>query len=172
VGWFRGLGIYGAIVATALLVVVTAALGVGDRGWLPTLVVMGTSLVFEALVGAAVAVPFGFHPVTGALLAAFTNLIPVPLLAIAYGEGIYQWTWLHQRVTKAEALSQKYSKYGMVGLALLTPVLGVYVTVAMAELAGFRRSKTFVSVVVSVVVSALIVSFCGAGVRAAILHFI
>ncbi|TDY51384.1 putative small multi-drug export protein [Alicyclobacillus sacchari] len=155
----RGL-MYGVAVA---FVFFAAALGVGiSQGKVvPTLSLIGTSIVLEAQPAAAASIPLGFQPFTGAVISILANLISLPIMMFAFGEIVHRWKWARKRLQKAERLSQKYGRYGVWILIPLCPILGAYVCMAIGYLLRWNTALVVTSILIGMISSTFIIAYGG-----------
>ncbi|GAX89455.1 small multi-drug export protein [Effusibacillus lacus] len=149
------------VVGSLLLLGIAAGIGLLQGNWAAAASVIASSLLLEVVIGAAGSVPLGFDPVSGATVAAASNLAPVPLLLAAFERLVSKWRWFRRKAEKAEKWSKKYGKYGVWVLAPMAPLLGAYVCVAIGIGLRWQPVMTFVSITVGVVVSAFLTTFGG-----------
>lgn len=122
------------------------------------------SILFEVILGAAASIPFGFNPVSGALMASLSNVAFAPLLLVAFNTLITKWKWLGNHLKKADSISLKYGKFGLFSLIFLAPFIGVYVGVAVGVALRLRPLLIFISLSIGVFISAFITTFLGEGI--------
>jgi hypothetical protein len=151
----------GGALLSAILILVPFLVGLLQGKWAATLSIVTSSLLLEVLVGAAGSIPLGFDPYSGALIAACSNLAPVPLLLVLFDTIAEEWKWFQRRMSKAAKWSAKYGKYGVWVLAPLAPFLGAYVCVAIGIGLRWRPVLIFATISLGVIVSAFLTTFGG-----------
>lgn len=119
------------------------------------------SIFLEVIIGSAASIPLGFNPISGALIASFSNLAFAPFLITAFDTIVKKWTWLGNYLEKADAISLKYGRYGLISIAMLVPFIGVYVGVAVGIALRLNPLLIFISLSVGVFLSAFITTFLG-----------
>lgn len=122
------------------------------------------SIFLEVIFGAAASIPFGFNPVSGALIASLSNIAFAPFLIVAFDTVIKKWNWLGNHLKKADSISLKYGKFGLFSLIFLVPFIGVYVGVAVGVALRLRPILIFTSLSIGVFVSGFLTTFIGNGI--------
>jgi hypothetical protein len=153
------------IVGTVILFVLAFGIGTFVNGFTNTLSVVLTSVPFEVVIGAAASVATKFDPITGALVAALAHLALAPILITGFNTIIRKWSWLRQKLSKAEKISNKYGKFGVWVLAPLAPFIGVFLCVAVGICLRFRPTLIMTSVSVGTFIAAFAATMGGAGIR-------
>ena len=153
------------IVGTVALFVLAFGLGTFVNGFTKTISVVLTSVPFEVVVGAAASVPLGFDPVSGALVAALSHLALAPILITGFSTIIKKWSWLRQKLSKADEISKKYGKFGVWILTPLAPFIGVFLCVAVGICLRFRPTLIMTSVSIGTLIAAFAATMGGAGIR-------
>ena len=122
------------------------------------------SIFLEVIFGAAASIPFGFNPISGALIASLSNIAFAPFLIVAFDTVIKKWNWLGNHLKKADSISLKYGKFGLFSLIFLVPFIGVYVGVAVGVALRLRPILIFISLSIGVFVSGFLTTFIGNGI--------
>lgn len=119
------------------------------------------SVFLEVIIGATASIPFGFKPISGALIASLSNIAFAPFLIVTFDTLIKKWAWLNNHLKKADSLSLKYGKFGLYSLIFLAPVIGVYLGVAVGLALRIRPILIFISLSIGVFISGFITTFLG-----------
>ena len=119
------------------------------------------SIFLEVIFGAAITIPFGFNPVSGALMAGLANIAFAPFLIVAFDTLVKKWKWLGNNLKKADSISLKYGKFGLYSLIFLVPFIGVYIGVAVGVALRLRPLLIFISLSIGVFIGAFITTFLG-----------
>lgn len=150
-----------ALAAGVALLGMTLLLGYHAGLFLPTLPLIGTSILLEAQPGVIASIPLGFHPLTGAFISIMANLAPIPVMMVTFRVVVARWSWAHRMVDRSQKWSRRYGKYGVPVLVILAPFLGAYVSIAMGYGMGWKPLTTLASTVIGMVASVLILSYGG-----------
>ncbi|MFB5191857.1 small multi-drug export protein [Alicyclobacillus fastidiosus] len=140
---------------------VALCIGVVEGKLVSTISLIGTSLALEAQPATLASLPLRFHPISGALISIFANLIPIPMLMLTFEEIIARWSWFRRKLQKTEVWSAKYGAYGVWILALLTPVLGAYVCIGIGYAMRWDGRAVFCCVLVGMVSSSFLIAYGG-----------
>ncbi len=119
------------------------------------------SILFEVVFGATASIPFGFNPISGALIASISNIALAPFLITAFDTLINKWQWLNNHLKKADSISIKYGKFGLYSLVFLVPFIGVYVGVAVGVALRLRPLLIFIYLSIGVFLSGFLTTFLG-----------
>lgn len=90
-------------------------------------------------------------------VAMLTNFLPVPVLFFFFDQGAKYpkiQRWLLKR--RSEKAKQWMDKYGVLGLFILTPWVGVYAATITCELLGMRRSRICTAIAASLMLYAVV----------------
>lgn len=153
------------VVGTVILFVLAFGIGTFVNGFPKTLSVVLTSIPLEVVIGAAASVPLGFDPLTGALVAALAHLALAPIFITGFNTIVRKWSWLRQKLSKAEEISNKYGKFGVWILTPLSPFIGVFLCVAVGICLRFRPTLIMGSVSLGTLIAAFAATMGGAGIR-------
>lgn len=162
----RPAGIMLGAVGSIVLFVIALALGGTAKGMAATMPILIPAIFLEVIIGAAASIPLGFDPISGAMIAALGNLVPAPFLIAGFDSLVNKWTWLRNKLERAEKISEKYGKYGVWILAPLAPFIGVYVGIAVGVGLRFRPLLIMASLSLGVFVAAFLTTFGGEGIKA------
>ncbi len=152
--------VYGGIAAISFFLM---AFGIGmiQGKSVLALSLIGISIVLEAQPAAVASIPMGFHPMSGALISILANLVPIPLMMLTFDQIVARWSWVNRKLKRAEKWSEKYGRYGVWVLALLSPFIGAYLCVVIGCGMRWPLVRMFISVTVGVVASACFITFGG-----------
>lgn len=117
------------------------------------------SPIGEELIAIPAGVAMGLPVFTVAIVAMVANFLPVPILFFFFDrENKYPRIngWLLKR--RNEKVKRWMDKYGVLGLFILTPWIGVYAATITCELLGMRRSRICGSVAASLILYAVVVA--------------
>ena len=117
------------------------------------------SPVGEEMIAIPAGVAMGLPVLISTAVAMIANFLPVPILFFFFDQGakypkIHRWL-LKRRSEKAK---RWMDKYGIAGLLILTPWIGVYAATITSELLGMRRSRICTAIATSLVFYALIIA--------------
>lgn len=139
-------------------------IGLSAGKLMSTISLLGTSILFEAQPAAVASLPLGFHPFSGAVISILGNLILLPILMLTLEEIVNRWTWFRRKLQKANKWSEKYGKYGVWVLILLSPIVGAYVCVGIGYAMRWRPGLVLCSVLIGVVISSFFITYGGESV--------
>lgn|GEM_PF-1670481 len=159
---FYGVGL--GIGTSVILFIIVFCLGFGLHGIASTLYVVLFSIPLEVVIGATASVTAGFDPISGALIAALSHLALAPVLITGFDTIVRKWSWLSSKLAKAEKLSEKYGKYGVWVLVILSPLVGVFVSIAVGVALRFRPLLIMSSVSIGTLAAAFLATLGGAGI--------
>ncbi len=117
------------------------------------------SPVGEELIAIPVGVAMGLPVFLVAGVAAAANFLPVPALFFVFNRGNKYpklREWLLRR--RKERVQKWMDKYGILGLFILTPWIGVYAATVTCELLGMKRMRICGAIAASLVFYAGIVA--------------
>ncbi|GGH79358.1 putative membrane protein [Pullulanibacillus pueri] len=160
----RFYGVGWGITTTVLLLFIVLCIGFAMHGIGSTLYVVLVSIPLEVVLGATASVTAGFDPISGALIASIAHLALAPTLITGFDTIVRKWSWLRSKLEKAEKLSDKYGKYGVWILAILAPIVGVFVSIAVGVALRFRPILVMSSVSLGTLVAAFLATMGGAGI--------
>ncbi|MDO9099028.1 MAG: small multi-drug export protein [Candidatus Methanoperedens sp.] len=124
-----------------------------------TVALISISPVGEELIAIPAGIMMGLPVPVVASVAAVFNFLPVPMLFFVFDRGNkYPKVrgWILKR--RNERAKRWMDKYGVFGLFILTPWIGVYAATVTCELSGMRRSRICAAVASSLVFYAVIVA--------------
>jgi len=159
---FYGVGL--GISTSVILFVIVFCLGFGMHGIASTLYVVFFSIPLEVVVGATASVTAGFDPISGAVIASISHLALAPVLITGFDTIVRKWSWLSSKLAKAEKLSGKYGKYGVWVLVILSPIVGVFVSIAVGVALRFRPLLIMSSVSIGTLAAAFLATMGGVGI--------
>lgn len=131
---------------------------------------IGTSLILEAQPAAVAAVALGFPPRAGAGISMLANLAPIPLLWVGLDEILPRWPWAARKVRRAQAVAERYGRYGVLVFVPLSPFFGAYASTAIGHSLGFRPVSTFWATFAGMVWSVLAITYGGHWVTYVFIH--
>lgn len=117
------------------------------------------SPVGEEMIAIPAGVAMGLPVLIAAAVAVVANFLPVPILFFFFDQGAKHpkiHGWLLRR--RNERAKRWMDKYGVPGLFILTPWIGVYAATITCELLGMRRSSICAAVAVSLMFYAVILA--------------
>ena len=117
------------------------------------------SPVGEELIAIPAGAALGLPVILSAAVAAAANFLPVPALFFVFDRGNKYpklRDWLLRR--RNERVQKWMDKYGIFGLFVLTPWIGVYAATVTCELLGMKRERTCGAIAASLVFYALIIA--------------
>ena len=126
-----------------------------------TFPLLGTSIALEAQPGAAASVVLGFRPLPGALISIFGNVLPIPILLVSLRQVIHRWRWVRRKIDLAQSRAERYQRYGVSALFILSPFLGAYVCIAIGYAMGARPIPTLAATLGGMAVSVFLITFAG-----------
>jgi uncharacterized membrane protein len=115
------------------------------------------SPVGEEMIAIPAGVAMGLPVLIVAAVAVVANFLPVPILFFFFDRGAKHpkiHSWLLRR--RSEKAKKWMDKYGVPGLFILTPWVGVYAATITCELLGMRRSRIYAAVAVSLMFYAVV----------------
>jgi uncharacterized membrane protein len=151
---------YGSLVGL-IFFLISLIIGFFEHKLVATISLVGTSIALEAQPAAVASLPLRFHPLWGALISIFGNLILIPVLVFTLDEIINRWAWVRRRFQKVEVWSNKYGKYGVWVLIPLSPILGAYVCIGIGYIMRWSPRLVLLSVLVGMFVSSFIITYGG-----------
>jgi uncharacterized membrane protein len=116
------------------------------------------SPVGELLVAIPAGVAMGLPVIIAATVALIANFLPVPILFFFFDKGAKYpkiHAWLLRR--RNEKVKRWMDTYGVPGLFILTPWVGVYAATITCELLGMNRSRICAAIATSLIFYAVIV---------------
>ncbi len=117
------------------------------------------SPIGEELIAIPAGVAMGLPVFTVAIVAMVANFLPLPILFFFFDRGKKYPRingWLLKR--RNEKVKRWMDKYGVLGLFILTPWIGVYAATITCELLGMHRSRICGSVAASLIIYAFVVA--------------
>lgn len=150
-----------ALVMAVVLFAACVALGMHAGRVRATLPLVGTALVLEAQPAAVASVALRFHPLDGALISVLGNLIPIPVLMVAFHEIVARWRWAKRLADRSVKWSERYGRFGVPVLIVLSPVVGAYVALAMGYGLGWRPRMTLLATLAGMCGSVLAICYGG-----------
>ena len=150
-----------SLLASLTVFAIALIVAFAEKGWIGAFTTVLSSMVLEVLIGAAASVPLGFHPLTGAIVATLSNLAPAPILIVSFDVLVQRWKWLHKKLGKIERFSRRFEKYGLVGLALVSPFTGVYVACGVGITLRYRPFAILLALTLGTIATALVVTYGG-----------
>ena len=160
----KSYGVGWGIMVTVILIAIVFSYGIVMHGVGSTFYVFFVSVPLEVVIGATAALTAGFDPISGALIATIAHLSLAPTLITGFDTIVRKWRWLRSKLEKAERLSDKYGKYGVWFLALLAPIVGVFVSIGVGVALRFRPILIMSSVSLGTLIAAFIATMGGAGI--------
>ncbi|GGE37920.1 hypothetical protein GCM10011391_15900 [Pullulanibacillus camelliae] len=160
----KSYGVGWGISTSVILFVIVFCLGFGMHGIASTIYVVLFSVPLEVVIGATASVTAGFDPISGALIASIAHLALAPTLITGFDTIVRKWSWLSSKLAKAEKLSERYGKYGVWVLVILSPIVGVFVSIAVGVALRFRPLLIMSSVSIGTLVAAFLATMGGAGI--------
>lgn len=151
--------------ASTILLLLAFTIGTLTNGWTATTSVVVPGIIFEVFVAALASIPLGFDPVSGALIAAISNMILAPFLLVSFELLIHKTPWLNKKLKKAERIGKKYGKYGVWVLVPLAPFVGVLVGIAVGVALRFRPMYILLTLSIGVTLAAFLTTFGGDGIK-------
>ncbi len=118
---------------------------------------ISVSPVGEEMIAIPAGIAMGLPIFIVAPVAAAANFLPVPVISFVFYQGNKYpriHGWLLRR--RNEKVKRWMDKYGIVGLFLLTPWIGVYAATITCELLCMQRAKIYAAVAASLVFYAII----------------
>lgn len=149
---------YGMMGSVALLGV-TLALGMCFSDSWRVLSLVGTSIILGAQPAAVASIALGFHPFMGAVMSILANLIPVPVLMLAFQEIIEHWRWVRNRVKRIQRWSLKYERYGVALVSVLSPFIGSYVCIAIGDGLEWNPVTTLAATFSTTILSVFLITY-------------
>ncbi|MBU4373777.1 MAG: small multi-drug export protein [Euryarchaeota archaeon] len=117
------------------------------------------SPVGEVLIAIPAGTAMGLPVFVVAAVAIVANFLPVPVLFFIFDQGNKYpkiQSWLLKR--RNEKVKRWMDKYGILGLFILTPWIGVYAATITCELLGVQRSRICAAVAASLMFYAVILT--------------
>ena len=151
--------------SSIFLLLLAFGIGIFSHGWTATASVVISGMVLEVVVAAVASIPLGFDPLSGALIAAISNMILAPFLLASFDVIINKSAWLKRKLTRAEKIGDKYGKYGVWILAPLAPFIGVFVGIAVGAALRFRPLNILISLGLGVIIAAFLTTYGGDGIK-------
>lgn len=118
---------------------------------------ISVSPVGEEMIAIPAGVAMGLPIFIVAPVAAAANFLPVPVISFVFYQGNKYpriHGWLLRR--RNEKVKKWMDKYGIAGIFLLTPWVGVYAATITCELLSMQRTKIYAAVAASLVFYAVI----------------
>lgn len=118
------------------------------------------SPIGEELVAIPAGAALGLPVFLVAGVAAAANFLPVPALFFVFDQGNKYpklWDWLMKR--RNERVQKWMDKYGIFGLFILTPWIGVYAATVTCELLGMKRMRICGAIAASLIFYAVMFAF-------------
>ena len=113
----------------------------------------------EELIAIPLGIGLGLPSAAAAAIAGFFNYLPALTISLLFKLGLTSprlGAWLqrlrHRRIRRI------LDRYGLVGVILVAPWVGVYATVATLEIMGMNRVRLQLAIIVSLVLYAVIVA--------------
>jgi hypothetical protein len=120
---------------------------------------IGTSILLGAQPAAVTSLALGFHPFMGAVLSILANLIPVPILMLAFNEIIDHWKWLNHKVKRIQQWSRKFGHHGVGLVSILSPFIGSYVCIAIGDGLDWNPMTTLVATFSTTILSVFVITY-------------
>jgi uncharacterized membrane protein len=120
---------------------------------------ISVSPVGEEMIAIPAGVAMGLPVFIVVLVSAAANFLPVPVISFVFYQGNKYpriHGWLLRR--RNEKVKRWMDKYGIAGLFLLTPWIGIYAATITCELLSMQRAKIYAAVAASLVFYAVIVA--------------
>ncbi len=117
------------------------------------------SPVGEELIAIPAGVAMGLPVFIAAAVAMVANFLPVPVLFFIFDQGNKYprvQNWLLKR--RKEKVKRWMDKYGILGLFILTPWIGVYAATITCELLSMQRSRICAAIAASLIFYAVILA--------------
>lgn len=149
------------LATTMGLLLIACGIGIISYGFGATASIIIPGIILEVFVAALASIPLGFDPLSGALIAAVSNIALAPFLLVSFELLIHKSPWLNKKVIKAERIGKKYGKYGVIILAPLAPFVGVFVSIAVGVVLRFRPVYTFFSISIGITAAAFFTTYGG-----------
>lgn len=149
------------LTASAILLLLAFTIGTLTNGWGATTSVVLPGMILEVFVAALASIALGFDPLSGALLSAISNIVLVPFLLVSFELLIHKSPWLKKKVAKAENISKKYGRYGVLILAPLAPFFGIFICIAIGTVLRFRSLYTLLSISTGIIAAAFFTTYGG-----------
>jgi uncharacterized membrane protein len=118
------------------------------------------SPVGEELIAIPAGVVMGLPVYIAAAVALVANFLPVPFIFFIFDQGNKYpkiQNWLRKR--RNNNVKKWMEKYGVSGLLIFTPWMGVYATAITCELLGIQRSRVYAAIAASLTFYAVIAAF-------------
>ncbi|MCZ7381136.1 MAG: small multi-drug export protein [Candidatus Methanoperedens sp.] len=118
------------------------------------------SPVGEELIAIPAGVVMGLPVYIAAAVALVANFLPVPVIFFIFDQGNKYpkiQNWLRRR--RNNNVKKWMEKYGVLGLLIFTPWMGVYATTITCELLGIQRSRVYAAIAASLAFYAVIAAF-------------
>lgn len=146
---------------STILLLLAFSIGIIANGFGATTSVVVPGIILEVFVAALASIPLGFDPLSGALIAAISNMVLAPFLLVSFELLIHKSPWLNKKLVRAEKIGKKYGKYGVFILAPLAPFVGVFVCIAMSAVLRFRPLYTLLSISIGITAAAFFTTYGG-----------
>jgi uncharacterized membrane protein len=120
---------------------------------------MAASPVGEELVAIPMGIAFGLPLPAVIVTAIFFNVLPVFLIIIVFRkaeQSVGPIRWLVK--LRNQKFSRILDRFGMPGVMVVTPWLGVYAATVTLEILGMSHSRIFISILASLVIYAVIIA--------------
>lgn len=118
---------------------------------------ISVSPIGEEMIAIPAGVAMGLPIFIVAPVAAAANFLPVPVISFIFYQG-NKYTRIHGWLLRRrnEKVKRWMDKYGIAGLFLLTPWIGVYAATITCELLSMQRAKIYAAVAASLIFYAVI----------------
>ena len=113
----------------------------------------------EELIAIPLGIGLGLSTPVVAVIALFSNYIPALIISILFKFGqnsplLFRWLGKLRR----ERVKRILDRYGLIGVILVTPWLGVYATVTTLEILEMNRKRLQLAVITSLILYAVIMT--------------